>query len=76
MFFVLDQTFKHNSSVSFVNTNVMRSGKDYDANVSALLFDFNDKKNKWNVGGNASVSNLLGKDGKKYYRVCAPGIFW
>jgi len=62
--FVLDQTLKHNSSVSFVNTNVMRSGKDYDANVSAVLFDLNDKKNKWNLGGNASVSNLLGKDGK------------
>ena len=26
--FVLDQTMKHNSSVSFVNTNVWRSGKD------------------------------------------------
>ncbi|MGC4100601.1 DUF5916 domain-containing protein [Ferruginibacter sp.] len=62
--FVLDQTMKHNSSVSFVNTNVLRSGKDYDANVSAFLIDLNDKKNKWNVGGNASISNLMGKDGK------------
>lgn len=62
--FVLDQTMKHNSSVSFVNTNVWRSGKDYEANVSAFLFDLNDKKNKWNVGGNISVSNLLGKKGK------------
>jgi len=61
---VLDQTLKHNSSVSFVNTNVWRSGKDYDANVSSLLFDFNDKRNKWNVSGNASVSNLMGKNGK------------
>lgn len=61
---VLDQTMKHNSSVSFVNTNVMRSGKDYDANVSAFLFDLNDKKNTWNVGGSGSVSMLLGKDGK------------
>jgi len=62
--FVLDQTMKHNSSVSFVNTNVWRSGQDYDANVSSFLFDINDKKNKWNVGGSASVSNVLGKDGK------------
>lgn len=61
---VLDQTMKHNSSVSFVNTNVMRSGKDYDANVSAFLFDLNDKKNTWNIGGSGSVSMLLGKDGK------------
>ena len=64
---VLDQTMKHNSSVSFVNTNVWRSGSDYDANVSAFLFDLNDKKNKWNVGGSASVSQLLGKNGKNTY---------
>lgn len=56
---VLDQTFKHNSSVSFVNTSTIRSGNDRDANVSALLFDFNDKKNRWNVGGNVSVSNIF-----------------
>ena len=56
--FVLDQTMKHNSSISFVNTNVWRSGKDYDANVSSFLFDLNDKKNKWNFGVSASLSNL------------------
>ena len=61
---VLDQTLKNNSSVSLVNTNVWRSGDAYDANVTSGLFDFNDKKNKWNVGGNVSVSNLLGKNGK------------
>jgi len=42
---VFDQTLKHNSSISFINTSTLRSGKDRDANVSALLFDFNDKKN-------------------------------
>ncbi len=55
---VLDQTLKNNSSVSLVNTNVLRSGKDYDANVTAALFDFNDKKNTWNLGGKAGTSNL------------------
>jgi hypothetical protein len=61
---VLDQTLKNNSSVSLVNTNVLRNGNDYDANVTSALFDLNDKKNKWNIGGNLSFSNLLGKDGK------------
>lgn len=61
---VLDQTLKNNSSVSLVNTNVWRSGDAYDANVTSALFDLNDKKNKWNVGGNVSFSNLLGKNGK------------
>jgi len=62
--FVLDQTLKNNSSVSLVNTNVWRSGNDYDANVTSALFDLNDKKNKWNVGGNVSFSNIVGKEGK------------
>ncbi len=59
---VLNQTLKNNSSISLVNTNVWRSGKAYDANVTAALFDLYDKKNKWNIGGNASMSSLLGKD--------------
>lgn len=61
---VFDQTLKHNSSVSLVNTNVWRSGNDYDANVTSGLFDFNNKKNTWNIGGNVSFSNILGRDGK------------
>ena len=54
---VFDQTLKHNSSVSLINTNVWRSGNDYDANVTSALFDFNNKKNTWNIGGNVSFSN-------------------
>ncbi|HUR10563.1 MAG TPA: DUF5916 domain-containing protein [Flavitalea sp.] len=57
---VLDQTLKNNSSISLVNTNVWRSGSDYDANVTAGLFDFNDKKNMWNFGGKLATSNLIG----------------
>ena len=57
--FVLDQTFKNNSSISFVNTSVLRNGKDYDADVAAALFNFNDKKNTWNVGGQLIVSNTI-----------------
>jgi hypothetical protein len=55
---VLDQTLKNNSSVSFINTNVMRSGADYDANVSAALFNFNNKKNTYNWNGKFSLSRL------------------
>ena len=60
--FVLDQTLKYNSSISFVNTSVLRSGKDYDADVAAMLFDFNDKSNTWNVGGKVSISNIIAAD--------------
>ncbi len=57
---VLDQTLKNNSSISFINTNVWRRGHDYDANVSAFLFDLNDKKNTYNMGGKAALSHLTG----------------
>ena len=57
---VFDQTLKNNSSVSLVNTNVWRSGKDYDANVTAALFSLNDKKNMWNVSGKVANSRLIG----------------
>ena len=56
---VIDQTLKHNSSVSFVNTDVLRAGSDYDANVSAGLFELNNKSNTYNLGGKLAVSNLV-----------------
>jgi hypothetical protein len=55
---VLDQSLKNNSSVSFINTNVLRSGRDRDANVSAALFNFNNKKNTYNLNGKFSASNV------------------
>jgi len=61
---VLDQTLKNNSSVSLINTDVLRSGPDYDANVTAALFNFNDKKNMWNLGGKFAMSNLFGYEEK------------
>jgi hypothetical protein len=61
---VLNQSLKHNSSVSLVNTNVLREGKDRDANVTCGLVDLFDKKNMWNVGGNVTISNLYGIENK------------
>ena len=65
---VLDQSLKNNSSISLINTSVVRVGKDYDANVTAALWDFYDKKNKWNFNGKFGVSNLIGYEaaGKTY----------
>ncbi len=57
---VFDQSLKNNSSVSLINTNVTRSGTDYDANVTAALWDIYDKKNTWNVNGQVGVSQLIG----------------
>ena len=57
---VLDQTMKNNSSVTLINTNVLRSGKEYDANVTAALFDLYDKNINWNFWGKIANSRLLG----------------
>ena len=60
---VLDQTLKNNSSVSFINTNVLRNGSDYDANVAAALFDLYDKKSSYNWNGKVAVSHLSNVNG-------------
>ncbi|HLF52145.1 DUF5916 domain-containing protein [Flavobacterium sp.] len=62
---VLDQRFRKNSSVSFVNTNVTRNGEFRDANVSALVWDLNTKKNTYNVSGNLKYSYVNAIEDKK-----------
>jgi len=57
---VLDQTLKNNSSVTLVNTNVLREGNNYDANVAAALWDLYDNKVDWNFWGKVANSRLLG----------------
>lgn len=55
---VLDQSLKNNSSVTLLNTNVLRQGSAYDANVSAFLFRLNNKKNRYHIAGAAKLSHL------------------
>ncbi|MEJ5993931.1 DUF5916 domain-containing protein [Pedobacter sp. Du54] len=54
--FVLDQSLKNNSSISVINTNVLRQGKAYDANVSAALFNISNKSNKYFISGAGKMS--------------------
>lgn len=55
---VIDQRFKQNSSVSFINTNVTRGGNYRDANVAATVFDLNTTKNTYNASGNFKYSYI------------------
>lgn len=55
---VLDQNLKYNSSVSFINTSVLRGGGEHNANVSAALLSLNDKHNMYNLRGNVAISHL------------------
>ncbi|WP_366186759.1 DUF5916 domain-containing protein [Flavobacterium ovatum] len=55
---VLDQRFRQNSSVTFLNTNTVRDGHYRDANVSALLFDLNTRENTYNLYGDLKYSTI------------------
>ena len=53
---VLDQRFRKNSSVTFINTNVTRNTHFRDANVTGLAWDLNTKANTYSLFGNAKYS--------------------
>lgn len=54
----LDQRFRKNSSISFINTNVTRDREFRDANVSALVWDLNTKKNTYGISGDFKYSYI------------------
>ena len=55
--FVIDQQFNGNSSISLVNTNVLREGHFRDANATALVANISNKRNTYNIRGNVRMSN-------------------
>lgn len=65
-----DQNLKNNSFLTFINTNVMRDGADYDANVTGTAFEFRNKKNTFSFKGQGAVSQKYFTDntdlGHKY----------
>lgn len=71
---VLDQNLKNNSSVTFTNTNVWRSGETYDANVSALQTKLNSSDNTYFVSGNTALSQQYYSDGEQFGHSLGLGI--
>jgi hypothetical protein len=62
----LDQVFNGNSSISLINTNVLRDGSDFrDANVTAGVFSIADKVNRFRTSGRAIFSNVNEGEGFK-----------
>lgn len=55
---VLDQQFGNNSSISLVNTHVLRNGFFRDANATALVYDINTKTNTFNISGDFKYSTI------------------
>ncbi|MEM6396465.1 MAG: DUF5916 domain-containing protein [Bacteroidota bacterium] len=60
---VVDQNLPNNSSVTLVNTNVMREGGATDANVTALLFDIHNKSNEYAIAGEGKLSQRFTEGG-------------
>ncbi|MEI6409907.1 MAG: DUF5916 domain-containing protein [Bacteroidota bacterium] len=60
--FVLDQNLKHNSSVTFINTNVTRAGAAIDANVTGLVFNLKNKAQSYALSGKTVMSNRVSPD--------------
>ncbi len=57
--FVLSQNLQNNSSISFVNTNVMRVGESRDANVSVFQTSLYSKDGKHNLRSGINISSIF-----------------
>ncbi|MCF8245622.1 MAG: carbohydrate binding family 9 domain-containing protein [Saprospiraceae bacterium] len=53
---VLDQNLPHNSYVSLINTNVLRRGDDYEANITGTRFLLRNKAQSYAFNGKAVVN--------------------
>lgn len=65
---VLDQALKNNSFITLVNTNVTRDGHWYDANVSGLGFEANNKSNTYQIAGFGSMSQKFFPDSASSFK--------
>lgn len=54
--FVVDKQFNGNSSIGLVTTSVLREGSFRDAYASALVTDFSNKKNTYNIISELKIS--------------------
>lgn len=59
---VFDQSLRANSSITFTNTSVMRSGSTYDANVSGLAIDIKNPSQSYAIQGAWNVSQIYGEE--------------
>ena len=54
----IDQQYNGNSSISIINTNVIREGNFRDANATALVSNFQNKKNTFRIDTEARLSHV------------------
>ncbi|NNE29743.1 MAG: carbohydrate binding family 9 domain-containing protein, partial [Saprospiraceae bacterium] len=56
---VFNQNLKNNSSATIINTNVLRDGAAYDANVLGAELSLNNKKNTYSFGTSGAFSSKI-----------------
>ena len=61
----VDQNLPNNSSVTLINTNVIREGEARDANVTGLLFDLHNQANAYAVRGELKHSRQYEPDNNR-----------
>lgn len=59
---VVDQNLPNNSYATLINTNVMRNGGTYDANVTGTEFELRNKKNSYSISGSGAYNRKFGWD--------------
>ncbi|NNE56403.1 MAG: hypothetical protein HKN32_10310, partial [Flavobacteriales bacterium] len=59
---VFDQNLKNNSYLTLVNTNVMRDGATYDANVTGVNFNLRNESNSIQVEGGGAYNKKFNWD--------------
>lgn len=60
----IDQQYNGNSSISLINTNVLREGSFRDANATALVSNFQNKRNTFRVDTELRMSHVDFQDAK------------
>lgn len=66
--FVLDQSLRNRSFITFTNTDVLRSGSARDGNVSSLYLSLFDKSNTYNFQTKQAFSLVSGDDPHDGYK--------
>ena len=71
---VVDQNLKNNSTVTVTNTNVLRDGETYDANVTGLTTNLYTRGQAYNFNANSSVTQLYYNDSTQLGHAFSAGV--
>ena len=62
-----DQNLPNNGYFTLINTNVLRSGDAYDANVTGAVYELRNKANSWSMRGKGGLSQKFFSEDEGYF---------